>query len=312
MKLTSLLHVLGKNARFILAIGCIAALFLPQLSAFIRPALPALVSMVLGLSMARLDLAKMAKDAARPKSLLRAIGFAILIVPVTALIYAAIARGLGLSETDYASLVLLAAAPPIASAAGLCFLLGFNARLALETTLITTILTPLLGPLIVVFLLPDAAPISPFLLAQRLALMIAGGLALGIGIRAVFGADRIDRNKLSFDGIAACGMVLFVIPLFDGVGATILDNPINAVWVLFLSFLFNIGINLLASGAARLKLPQEDAGTLGIVWGNRTVAIYLAALPQDPQFALFVALYQFPMYLTPLIWGLRPIRAAKG
>ena len=37
-------------------------------------------------------------------------------------------------------------------------------------------------------------------------------------------------------------------------------------------------------------------------WGNRTVAIYLAALPHDPQFALFVALYQFPMYLTPLLF----------
>jgi len=70
--------------------------------------------MVLGLSMARLDLLNIAKDATKP---------------------------------DHASLILLAAAPPIASSAGLCFLLGFNARLALETTLIATILTPIIGPL---------------------------------------------------------------------------------------------------------------------------------------------------------------------
>jgi len=119
--------------------------------------------------------------------------------------------------------------------------------------------------------------------------MIAGGLALGITIRAVIGPKRIDRNKLSFDGIAACGMVLFVIPLFDGVGATVLENPPRALWVLALAFLFNLAI-------------------------NRTIAIYLAALPHDPQFALFVALFQFPMYLTPLIWphimGLKPFRVA--
>ena len=48
-------------------------------------------------------------------------------------------------------------------------------------------------------------------------------------------------------------------------------------------------------------LGAETSGALGILWGNRTVAIYLAALPPDPQVTLFVALYQFPMYFTPLL-----------
>lgn len=264
--------------------------------------------------MARLDLLNIAKDATKPGALARSIGLTILIMPVTVLIYASLSRLIGLSETDHASLILLAAAPPIASSAGLCFLLGFNARLALETTLIATILTPIIGPLIVALLLPEAAPISPIELGQRLGLMIAGGLALGITIRAVIGPKRIDRNKLSFDGIAACGMVLFVIPLFDGVGATVLENPPRALWVLALAFLFNLAINMITFLVTNPKLGPQDAGALGIIWGNRTIAIYLAALPHDPQFALFVALFQFPMYLTPLIWphimGLKPFRVA--
>lgn len=270
--------------------------------------------MVLGMAMARLDLITIAKEASRPPALMRSIGLTLLIMPVTALIYASLSGLVGLNQTDHAALILLAAAPPIASTAGLCFLLGFNARLGLETTLVSTLLTPILGPLLVAWFLPDASPISPVELAQRLGLMIAGGLALGLSIRAFIGAERIDTNKLSFDGIAACGMVLFVIPLFDGVGATILESPLRALWVLIIAFVFNLGINLIIFLTTRQKLPAQTAGTLGIVWGNRTIAIYLAALPYDPQFALFVALYQFPMYVTPLVWpmimDLRPIRGA--
>jgi len=54
-------------------------------------------------------------------ALARSIGLTILIMPVTVLIYASLSRLIGLSETDHASLILLAAAPPIASSAGLCF-----------------------------------------------------------------------------------------------------------------------------------------------------------------------------------------------
>ncbi len=301
--ISNFLHELGRHARLVLAVGCVAALFLPELSSAIRPALPALVSMVLGLSMARLDLAAIAQEAVRPKALVRSVGLALLIMPLTACLYAAVSGTLGLSETDHASLILLAAAPPIASAAGLCFILGFNARLALETTLVATILTPVIGPLLVAVFLPEAAPISPILLAQRLGLMVAGGLAIGIAIRAVVGPARVDRNKLTFDGVATLGMILFVIPLFDGVGATILADPARALAVLALVFIFNMGVNLAVYAACKRRFGHDSAGTLGLVWGNRTVAIYLAALPHDPQFALFVALFQFPMYLTPLVWG---------
>lgn len=295
------LHWLGRNARFILSLGCLAALFVPQLSALIRPALPALVSMVLGLAMARLDLAQIARDALVPRRLVRSVGLTLLLMPACVILYKTLAIAFGLGPDDQTALVLLAASPPIASAAGLCFLLGFNARLALEATLVATILTPVLGPLIVALALPDLAPVSPLLLGQRLGLMVLGGLALGIGIRQIVGPARVDRNKDAFDGIAALGMVLFVIPLFDGVGPTILAEPMRALWVLALAFVFNVGINLSVTRATRPWLVHEDAGAVGLVWGNRTIAIYLAALPYDPQFSLFVALYQFPMYLTPLL-----------
>lgn len=97
-------------------------------------------------------------------------------------------------------------------------------------------------------------------------------------------------------------MVLFVIPLFDGVGSSIVDDPRKALWVLVLSFIFNVGINGFASVILRARTDPATAGALGLMWGNRTIAIYIAALPYNPDFSLFVALYQIPMYMTPLIW----------
>ncbi|MEM8658405.1 MAG: hypothetical protein AAGF22_09940, partial [Pseudomonadota bacterium] len=104
-----------------------------------------------------------------------------------------------------------------------------------------------------------------------------------------------------FDGLAACGMLLFIIPLFDRVGGLILGDPLRAGLVLMLAVVFNLGSNLVTRASLRGRLDPADVGAVGIVMGNRTIAIYLAALPFEPVFALFVALYQFPMYFTPLL-----------
>ncbi|MEL6679612.1 MAG: hypothetical protein AAFQ51_12965 [Pseudomonadota bacterium] len=52
----TLLEWIGMRARWVLAAGCVAALFLDAASAALRPVLPLLVSLVLGLAMARVDL----------------------------------------------------------------------------------------------------------------------------------------------------------------------------------------------------------------------------------------------------------------
>ncbi len=298
--LIRLLTALGRQARWILALGSIAALFLPSLSASLRPILPGLVAMVLALSMARIDLGATLRAALRPVRLAQLLAISVLLIPVTAVVYGWLGRWI--SPEVAASLVYLGAAPPIASAAGLCFMLGYNARLALEITVAATLLTPILGPLAAQLALPETTlALNPLILARNLSGMIFGGLLLGLVLRHGIGAARIARHGPIFDGIAACGMLLFIIPLFDRVGALILENPLRAALILALACVFNLGANLLTRVSLATRLAAPDNGAAGIVMGNRTIAIYLAALPFEPTFALFVALYQFPMYFTPLV-----------
>jgi hypothetical protein len=40
---------------------------------------------------------------------------------------------------------------------------------------------------------------------------------------------------------------------------------------------------------------------LAVLSGNRNVGLYYGALPVDPIFGMFTALYQVPLYLTPLL-----------
>lgn len=299
--MTGVLAWLGQRAPSALVVGIALAFVVPQLSAALRPALPVLVPMVLGLALARIELASALRAALVPRRLAFLFGVTVVLMPVTAALCAGLSGLAGLGPELAAGLVYLAAAPPIASAGALCFILGFNARLALEITVAATLLTPLVGAATVAAFLPGGAGLPPGGLALRLALMVAAAVALGWAIRRAAGPARMAGGGAVFDGIGVIALVLFVIPLFDGVPPLIRDDPAVALGVLLLVTAVNIGLNLaLRAGLGRV-LPVADAGALGLVFGNRNVAMYLAALPFDPVFALFVALYQVPMLTTPLI-----------
>ena len=56
------------------------------------------------------------------------------------------------------------------------------------------------------------------------------------------------------------------------------------------------------SPAKQVQLP-EGTRSVAVVAGNRNLGLYFAALPADPLFSLFVAAYQAPLYLTPMVAG---------
>lgn len=292
-----------------LAFGIALAFVVPEISRILRPALPFLVPLVLGLAMARVDLGAIARAACRPRDAARLVGLSLALMPLSGAVYLGLARLIGLDADLTTALVYLAAAPPIASAANLCFMLGFDARRALEVTIGATLLTPLLGPLTVALFLPGAPVLGPGALALGLGAMIAGGLLLGIAIRRLAGEARIRREARLFDGLAVVALVLFVMPLFDGVPALIRAEPGRAALVLAVATVGNLGVNLALRAALIRRLAAPEAGAYGVLFGNRTIALYLAALPFDPRFAVFVALYQVPMLLTPLV--LRKILPAR-
>jgi len=303
------LEWIGARARWVLALGVLIAMFLPALASILRPALPGLVALVVALAMARLDLPGLARRAARPRRLCGLLVWSLALLVLTPAVLWAGGRILGLPPDHLAALVYTGAAPPITSAASLCLMMGLDAALALEITIFASLATPLIGPAVVTLLLGQAVPLDAVDLGIRIAAMIAAGTLGALALRRLAGPERIARNARVFDGVAALAMLTFIIPVFDGVPALIAEAPRFALATFALAVLGNFGLQILVAQAARRALPPGSAGAAGLLWGNRTVALYLAALPHDPAYALYCGLYQFPMLMTPLL--MRRVLAAR-
>lgn len=285
-----------------LLVGAFAGLALPAAAEALRPALPFLVAMVYALAMLRIDPVAVLRGFARPAHLAKLLALVLLMLASAPALGFGLARLLGLGAAFETALVYTLAAPPIASAAAMCLIVGFDGRRALELTVLASLALPFVGPAVTAALLGEAVALDPVALGLRMAAMIFGGFALALALRRLLGAERIARNAPALDGLASLGFLLFVLPLFDGVGPAILAAPGLALAFLGLSALLVLGT---IRAALALPVPRPLAGATGAVGGTRSVAIYLAALPPDPVFALFVALYQLPMAAIPMVFRRR-------
>lgn len=297
-----LLEWIGARARWVLAVGVIAAFFMPGLSAALRPYIVPLVAFVFCIAMARIDLPGMARKLLGPAHLGRLVLWSLALMALTPALYWGLGTAVGLPESYVAALVYSGVTPPITSAAALCLIIGLNAGFALELTLMASLLTPLIGPVVALLLLGDAVPVDPVALGLRVAVMIVGGALGALALQAAMGWERIQANAKRFDGLAAIAMWLVVAAVLDGAGARILASPEEAIGILLLALAFNFGGQIVWAALFR-RISPDCAGAAGLMWGNRTVALYLAALPFDPVFALYVAFFQIPMLFTPLAMG---------
>ena len=298
------LRSLGQYARLALPAGILIALLLPEIHLRWDIILPLNITLIYAASIIRLDLKSTARMAFTPKRLALSLSITLFILCLVPIFYVILAQTGGLATIYYPSLIWFAVAPPIASTIWICTLLGFPAALAMEVVVLTSLAAPFTGPFLAAWLLADIATIDQLTLFYKLAGMICGGSLIAVIGQGVLGRTKIEENRLVFDGLSALAMLVFLIPVFNGMGAVILQNPLLAFHLCGLAVVMNMGAQIALLGCSWLFRPYaERLQVLAIVTGNRNVGLYFAALPADPVFALFTAMYQIPLYLTPLIIG---------
>ncbi|MGC6439732.1 MAG: hypothetical protein ACON4Q_03735 [Candidatus Puniceispirillaceae bacterium] len=306
MLLISCLSLLGAHARLCLPLGILIALILPDMNSHIRHFVPFIIVMIYASAMIRLDLWEALQGALRPRRILQNIGLSLGILVLVPCLFFIIAQGLGLSDEFVSVLVWYAVAPPIASTVWMCLLLGFRPVLAMELVVITSLLAPFTGPFLGNLFLTDVVSLNSFDLFVRLALMIVGGTGLAVIGQFALGRQRIIKNESAFDGLSTIAMLLFLIPVFNGISTQIATTPYMAIQLLSLAVLVNFGSQLFIISAAFLfqkKHIRDSLNVMAVITGNRNVGLYYAALPHDPVMSLFTAMYQVPLYLTPLFLG---------
>ena len=300
----ALLEALGRRGAPILAAGVFIGLALPDLAAFMRPALTPAVFLLMVLAMTRVRTDQVRHHLARPRLLIAALLWVAVVLP--ALI--GLARlGIGPDRIGIdltLGLVLLTSAPPIFSAPAIMYLLGLDGALSLALMLIATSLTPLIAPAAVEFFVGPGIPLSPYVLFRNLAFLVGGAYLCAIVVRKLMGPARLEASQGIFDGLNVLLMLVFAVALMDGIGARFIAEPLR-----FLSFVGLVtgivAVMMAVTMALFWRTGARTATTIGYSAAFCNMALAVGAVGgavPDDTWTLF-AVNQFPIYFSPMILG---------
>ncbi|WP_252926987.1 hypothetical protein [Aliihoeflea sp. 40Bstr573] len=298
----TLLRLAARQGRAILIAGLVVGIGFPALAFAMRPWIPELVAAMLFVAALRIG-PRAAFGAARDFG--AAVGIAGLYQVVFPLVAIALFLALGWNGVFATAIILMLAASPISGSPNITLMTGNDPAPALRQLVIGTALLPL-TVIPVFWLTPDLGNLSDvFAAAARLLALILAATGLGFAIRATVLRDPEPETLAAIDGASAILMGVVVVGLMSAVGPAIFDDPAGLAVALVIVFAANFGLQLAAATALRASGRRHLAAPLGIVAGNRNIALFIAALPAavtDP-LLLFIGCYQIPMYLTPILLG---------
>lgn len=295
---------LGHHGRWVLPVGLLAGLLLPWAAQPMRQAIPLFIGLLLFLAVLRILPDAPAAAAMRSTSAWAAtswrIAVAQLVLPVVVF---TLLSWVGASWVVVLAATLVAAAPPVSGSPNLVLLLRGDGALAMRWLLLGTALLPLTSLPALYLLQPEQSITTMLSPALVLLGLIGSSVALALLVLWQLRIRSITLDARALDGVSALVLALMVVGLMSAI-----HEPANG-WrevgqMLLLALIINIGYQSL--GVLGSRLARQNAvrtiGT-GVVYGNRNIALFLAALPaiQMEPLLLFIACYQVPMYLTPLI-----------
>ncbi|MFT7449110.1 MAG: putative Na+-dependent transporter [Glaciecola sp.] len=288
----------------LLLIGSILlGLFLPGLAEFIRPyVVPTSVIMV-PLSVLRIDMMRLAGAVRSPTRVLLAAAMVLVGLP---LMVGGVAIAIGLPPWMATGLVLIAAAPPLSSAAAFAILLRIDAALVTAISLCATLAAPLTLWLVTTSLpgLGDGVDITSLVL--RLAGFLVFAFVTAFLIRRVFGETIVRRTAPQIDALT----VLLVMVIGVGVMHEIGQSMRSDVWLWAYLFAATWLVSILSCAMAVgvfWRLGRDFALATGVAAAVKNIALMVAAVAPvvEPNVLLVVMTAQLPTFIAPLI--LRPV-----
>ncbi|MBV9538311.1 MAG: hypothetical protein JOY70_05195 [Acidisphaera sp.] len=293
----------SRRGAALLAAGVFGGLLVPPLAHAMRWFIAPNVVLMMTLVLLRVDMAAAFGHLRRPARLTAIVGFMLLVSPVATW---ALVRPAGLDAGIAAGAVICATGCAATSAAAFARLVDLDPELSLIGTLLSTLLVPLTGPPVAFALTGVDLALTLAGFMSRLALVVGLPLCLSLVIRRLAGPARLAPLGPAVDGALVWLVVLYGFAVMDGVGARLLADPAWVVQATLVAFAVNFGLNALTALAFAAS-GRRIAATAGLMSGNRNMALYLAVLPAaaDTRIALFFAICQFPLFLSPFL--LRPV-----
>jgi len=197
-------------------------------------------------------------------------------------------RALGVPHAWQVPVTLVGAASCITGGPSIVMMLGGQGSAAIRLLIMSTL----------------ALPITHHLLMRTaiiLASVVLGAFVLAKLLRRYLLGQYKAEQREWLDGLAAVFLALIVLGLMAAIH-TAYDKPSLLLTTLFWACVVNFAyqfLGLVLNHLFSTNLPI----VFGVMTGNRAVAIFLTALPASTYqpYLLFIACYQIPMYLTPLL-----------
>jgi len=297
----------ARLARWLLPAGLVAGGLAPSWGAHIQPLIPLLIGSLLFVACLRVNPAVSELLSTVKPSAAWVFIFQLLLPTAAAFALAALEV-----ELVWRVPILFAlAAAPVTGAPNMISMLGGQPQVALTCLFIGTAVLPITA-LPMLWTLPTLHT-GPAVLATvgRLIFTIFMAIFLAFVVRRLVRIDANNANtKSALDLIASALLAIVVIGLMSGLHAPETTWKTATIMLLFACALNGSMhvMGVLYAGLSRRYCPaigvQND--TAGVMGGNRNMALLLTALPMaamEPHL-LFLACYQVPMYLTPVIAAL--------
>jgi hypothetical protein len=218
----------------------------------------------------------------------------------------------GLSGSTAALIIVLTtAAPALSGSPNLALILGLDAARMMQIMIIGTAVFPItIVP--VMLCLPELGDQGTTVdAAARLLGVIGASVGAGFALRALFLARPTAAQVKSLDGLSVLAFSAIVIALMAALRPALAQSPVQVAGWMALAFGLCYGLQILTVRVLQRGPLAPLCGPIALGAGNRNIALLLVALPPDTLTPIlaFVACWQVPMYLTPIL--LKPLYDAR-
>ena len=293
----------------VLAISVILGVLLPPLASLVRPLLFPSIFFLMLFSLMQIDLKSVSRAAIKsPWPVITIALWQMLALP---LIVGAIHVFTPFSGAWSEIMFLTACAGTIFGAPAFARLVNLDTGLTLLGVIASTLIMPFSLPLLALWILDSSGEFDLAAYAMRLFIFLVSPALIAIGYhRFVKSSTRLSNQVLQLGSVFF--LALFAVAVMDGVGDRFIVD--TQPMLIMLSLAFGIHVVFFFSTALVFRyFDQSIAWTAGLLSGYRNLGLLLAVagslLPSG--FILFVALWQVPMYIMPMLVH-KSLKTAEG
>lgn len=285
------------SSETVLAASIVVGIAMPPVSGLLGPYLYVFVFLLMLFSSLTIDLRNALPDRHVSTRLVKVLAWQMILLPVAIGIWHRFAPVAG----QWSELMFLTAcAGTIFGAPAFARVMRLDTLLTLRGVLVGTLLMPVALPLLAPVFTQRTGNFDFADYAIRFCIFILVPLAAA-GIYQLRRPDGPARETRLFNRLTIVFLALFGIAVMDGIGVRFLQMPWHMLGLLGFSLLVH-AVFFGLSFVMFLRWGYREALTAGLLSGYRNMALLLAVggslLP--PDFVVYVALWQVPMFVTPL------------